>query len=106
MTQSTSCNPFFYCSGSLMLSTTPNLACIAGIAAHLIPGYAVRMPYRVTYEVEGVEGAQPGLSPKGAAKFGREMTEKGNVPVRIFDDLGHRLDLHALELAVRGTRFG
>ncbi|MDO8379213.1 hypothetical protein [Phenylobacterium sp.] len=64
------------------------------------------MAYKVTYEVEGMEGAQPGLTAKQAAAFGREMTDKGNVPVRIFDDAGHRVDLHALELALGGKRFG
>jgi len=64
------------------------------------------MAYKVTYVVNGVEGAYPGVSPKDAAALAREHQDSGHTPVKVFDDRGHRVDLHTLELAVRGTRFG
>lgn len=64
------------------------------------------MAYKVTYEKNGVQGAYPGVTPKQAVELARKHQGAGDVPVKIFDDAGARVDLHALEMAVRGTKFG
>ncbi len=64
------------------------------------------MSYRVTYEVDGVEGTYPSVSPSKAAQLARQHRDAGHEPVKIFDHGGGRIDLHTLELAVHGTSMG
>lgn len=62
--------------------------------------------YKVTYVKNDIEGSYPAVSSNAALELAREHEKAGDWPVKVFDDRGHRVDLHTLELAVRGTRFG
>lgn len=64
------------------------------------------MAYKVTYVVEGTEGSYPAVGAKDAARLARQHQDAGHVPVKVFDHDGGRVDLHTLELAVRGNTIG